>query len=110
MELLGNIVGYAGVDYGERKCRAALVDDGGVLIDEFSFSNDSDNWNDRVDARVLAFLQGELVAECYVHLRDIREIRAFVRHRIGLLGLNTLIGLIIYVNASVDEDVSCCST
>jgi transposase len=31
---------YVGVDVRERKCRAAVVDGDGVLVDEFSFSND----------------------------------------------------------------------
>jgi transposase len=31
---------YVGVDVSKRKCRAAVVDGDGVLVDEFSFSND----------------------------------------------------------------------
>jgi len=31
---------YVGVDVGKRKCRAAVVDEDGVLIKEFSFVND----------------------------------------------------------------------
>jgi len=33
---------YVGVDVGKRKCRAAVVDEDGVLVDEFSFFNDFD--------------------------------------------------------------------
>jgi len=127
------------VDVGKRKCRAAIVDEDGVLIKEFSFVNDfsgiegfvrelSDDdavvmestgnlWinlyeaiegngvnavlanplkmkaiasarirNDKVDARVLAsLLRGGLVAECYVPPRDVRELRALVRHRLQLV-------------------------
>ncbi|MEM3618311.1 MAG: hypothetical protein QXK47_04475 [Candidatus Bathyarchaeia archaeon] len=29
-----------GVDLSKRRCRAAFVDEDGVLVDEFSFSND----------------------------------------------------------------------
>ena len=35
-----NEVKYVGVDVGKRKCRAAVVDEDGVLIKEFSFTND----------------------------------------------------------------------
>ena len=42
--------------------------------------------NDKVDARVLAsLLRGGLVAECYVPPRDVRELRALVRHRVQLV-------------------------
>jgi transposase len=42
--------------------------------------------NDKVDARVLAILlRGRLMAECYVPPRDIRELRALVRHRLQLV-------------------------
>jgi transposase len=33
-------VKYVGVDVSKRKCRAAVVDEEGVLVDEFSFAND----------------------------------------------------------------------
>jgi len=128
-----------GVDVSKRKCRAAVVDGDGVLVDEFNFSNDFEGirrfvsrlsegdavvmestgnlWvnlyeaveangvkavlanplkmraiasakikNDKVDARVLAsLLRGGLVAECYVPPRDVRELRALVRHRVQLV-------------------------
>ena len=42
--------------------------------------------NDRVDAKVLAFLLwGGLVAECYVPPKDVRELRSLVRHRVQLV-------------------------
>jgi len=33
-------VRYVGVDLSKRRCRVAVVDGDGVLVDEFSFSND----------------------------------------------------------------------
>jgi transposase len=48
--------------------------------------------NDKVDARVLAsLLRGGLVAECYVPPRDIRELRALVRHRVQLARSATIV-------------------
>jgi len=138
-------VGYVGVDIGKRKCRAAVVDEDGVLIKEFSFVNDFSGiegfvrmlsegdsvvmestgnlWvnlyeavegrgvkvvlanplkmkaiasarirNDKVDARVLAFLlRGGLVAECYVPPKEVRELRALVRHRMQLVRSATIV-------------------
>jgi len=138
-------VGYVGVDIGKRKCRAAVVDEDGVLIKEFSFLNDFSGiegfvrmlsegdsvvmestgnlWvnlyeavegrgvkvvlanplkmkaialakirNDKVDARVLAFLlRGGLVAECYVPPKEVRELRALVRHRMQLVRSATIV-------------------
>jgi transposase len=44
--------------------------------------------NDKVDAKVLAYLlRGGLVAECYDPPRDVRELRALVRHRLQLVSL-----------------------
>ncbi|MCL6579464.1 MAG: IS110 family transposase [Candidatus Bathyarchaeota archaeon] len=130
---------YVGVDVSKRKCWAAVVDGDGVLVDEFSFSNDFEGikrfvsrlsggdcvvmestgnlWvnlfeaveasgvravlanplkmraiasakikNDRVDAKVLAsLLRGGLVAECYVPPKEVRALRALVRHRVQLV-------------------------
>ena len=46
---------------------------------------------DKVDARILAhLLRGDLVAECYVPPKDIREIRALVRHRASLVKIRTM--------------------
>jgi transposase len=140
-----NEVKYVGVDVGKRKCRAAVVDEDGVLVEEFSFTNDFSGieefvsglstcervvmestgnlWvnlyeaveeksvnavlanplkmkaiasakikNDKVDARVLAYLlRGGLVAECYVPPKDVREIRALVRHRASLVRTATIV-------------------
>jgi transposase len=48
--------------------------------------------NDKVDARVLAYLlRGGLVAECYVPPKDVREIRALVRHRASLVRTATIV-------------------
>ena len=48
--------------------------------------------NDKVDARVLAsLLRGGLVAECYVSPRDVRELRALVRHRVHLARSATIV-------------------
>jgi transposase len=47
---------------------------------------------DKVDARILAhLLRGDLVAECYVPPRDLREIRALVRHRASLVRARTTV-------------------
>jgi len=41
---------------------------------------------DKVDARVLAYLlRGGLVAECYVPPKELRDLRALVRHRASLV-------------------------
>ncbi|MEM3602051.1 MAG: transposase, partial [Candidatus Bathyarchaeia archaeon] len=34
------VMRYVGVDISKRKCMVAVVDGDGVLVDEFSFSND----------------------------------------------------------------------
>ncbi|MGC8896568.1 MAG: IS110 family transposase, partial [Candidatus Bathyarchaeia archaeon] len=48
--------------------------------------------NDRLDAKVLAYLlRGGLVAECYVPPRDVRELRALVRHRVQLVKSATMV-------------------
>ncbi len=33
---------HLGIDVGKRKCRAALKDDKGKILDEFFFGNDAD--------------------------------------------------------------------
>jgi transposase len=130
---------YVGVDIGKWRCRAAVMNPEGVLIDEFAFNNDAEGirdlasrlttedrvvmestgsvWStlydalderkvpvvlanplktraiastriktDKVDARILAhLLRGDLVAECYVPPRDLREMRTLVRHRAALV-------------------------
>ena len=48
--------------------------------------------NDKVDARVLAYLlRGGLVAECYVPPKELRDLRALVRHRARLVRTKTAI-------------------
>jgi len=140
-----NEVRYVGVDIGKWRCRAAVMNPEGVLIDEFAFNNDAEGirdlasrlttedrvvmestgsvWTnlydalderkvpvvlanplktraiasariktDKVDARILAhLLRGDLVAECYVPPRDLREIRALVRHRASLVRARTTV-------------------
>jgi transposase len=136
---------YVGVDIGKWKCRAAVMDPEGSIIEEFTFPNDAEGihdlasrlttedrvvmestgsvWEtlynhlderripvvlanplktkaiasariktDKVDARILAhLLRGDLVAECYVPPRDLREIRALVRHRASLVRARTTV-------------------
>jgi transposase len=46
--------------------------------------------SDKVDARILAhLLRGDLVAECYVPSKELREIRTLVRHRSSLVRART---------------------
>ena len=47
---------------------------------------------DKVDARILArLLRSDLVAECYVPPRELREIRAPVRHQAGLVRIRSTV-------------------
>ena len=136
---------YVGVEIGKWKCRAALMDPEGSIIEEFTFPNDAEGihdlasrltredrvvmestgsvWEtlynhlderhipvvlanplktkaiasariktDKVDARILAhLLRSDLVAECYVPPRELREIRALVRHRAGLVRMRSTV-------------------
>ena len=136
---------YVGVDIGKWKCRAAIMNPEGSIIDEFTFPNDHQGihdlvsrlteedrvvmestgsvWTnlydsleerhvsvvlanplktraiasarikkDKVDARILAhLLRGDLVAECYVPPSELREMRALVRHRAGLVRARTTV-------------------
>jgi len=136
---------YVGIDIGKWKCRAALMDPEGSIIEEFTFPNDAEGihdlasrltredrvvmestgsvWEtlynhlderhvsvvlanplktkaiasariktDKVDARILAhLLRSDLVAECYVPPRELREIRALVRHRAGLVRMRSTV-------------------
>jgi len=140
-----NEMRYVGVDIGKWKCRAAIMNPEGGIIDEFTFPNDAEGirdlasrltqedqvvmestgsvWStlynnlderhipvtlanplktkaiasariktDKVDARILAhLLRGDLVAECYVPPRELREIRALVRHRAGLVRMRSTV-------------------
>ena len=33
------MVGFVGIDIGKAKCRAAIMDPSGVILDEFAFTN-----------------------------------------------------------------------
>ena len=47
---------------------------------------------DKVDARILAhLLRSDLVAESYVPPRNVREMRALVRHRLSLVKMRTMV-------------------
>jgi len=47
---------------------------------------------DRIDARILAhLLRADLVAESYVPPKEVREIRALVRHRLALVKVRTMV-------------------
>lgn len=47
--------------------------------------------SDKVDARILAhLLRSNLIPECYVPPKDMREIRSLVRHRLSLVKLRTM--------------------
>ena len=47
---------------------------------------------DKVDARILAhLLRSDLVAESYVPPRNVREMRALVRHRLSLVQMRTMV-------------------
>ena len=37
-----NEIKYVGVDIGNRKCRAAVMDPEGTIVKEFTFNNDRD--------------------------------------------------------------------
>ena len=133
---------HIGIDVGKRKCRAALKDDRGKILDEFFFGNNSDGilelikriynhgtkkcnavlestgnmWmrihdtledngidtilantyktkiiaqakikSDKLDARILSdLLRTGLIYESYVPVKEFREKRSLVRHRIVL--------------------------
>jgi len=48
--------------------------------------------NDKVDARILAYiLRGDLVAESYVPPKEVRDLRALVRHRASLVRMKTVV-------------------
>ena len=133
---------HLGIDVGKRKCRAALKDDKGKILDEFFFGNNSDGisdlinrvyyhrtkecdavlestgnmWmrihdtledngidtilantyktkiiaqakikSDKLDARILSdLLRTGLIYESYVPVKEFRDKRSLVRHRIVL--------------------------
>lgn len=48
--------------------------------------------SDKVDARILAhLLRTDLIPECYVPPKDMREIRSLVRHRLSIVKLRTIV-------------------
>jgi transposase len=48
--------------------------------------------SDKVDARILAhLLRTDLIPECYVPPKDMREIRSLVRHRLSIVKLRTMV-------------------
>lgn len=138
-------VRFVGLDIGKWKCRAAIMNQEGVILDEFTFTNNHDGieglasrltlddrvvmestgsvWtnlydnlddrhihvslanplktkaiasakikSDKVDARILAhLLRSNLVAESYVPGKPLREIRALIRHRVGVVKIRTMV-------------------
>jgi transposase len=47
--------------------------------------------SDKVDARILAhLLRADLIPECYVPSKEMREIRSLVRHRLSIVKLRTM--------------------
>jgi transposase len=133
-----------GLDIGKWKCRTAIMNQEGTILEEFTFANNHEGidglaskltlddqvvmestgsvWtnlynhlddrhipvslanplrtkaiasakikNDKVDARILAhLLQSNLVAESYVPEKPLREIRALIRHRVGIVKIRTM--------------------
>jgi transposase len=138
-------VRYVGIDVGKQRCRAAVMDQTGSIIDEFVFANNHQGieglvskvtmddkvvmgstgsvWanlyntlddkhvpvvlanplktkaiasarikSDKVYARILAhLLRADLVAESYVPPKELREIRALVRHRTSIVKNRTMV-------------------
>jgi len=136
---------YVGIDVGKQRCRAAIMDPEGAVIDEFTFSNNHQGiedlasrltvddrvvmestgsvWtnlynslderrisvvlanplktkaiasarikSDKVDARILAhLLRSNLIAESYVPPKEMREIRALIRHRASIIKVRTMV-------------------
>ena len=139
------MVRFVGIDIGKAKCRAAIMDSGGIILEEFTFTNNHEGieglasrltlddrvvmestgsvWtnlynrldakhipvalanplktkaiasakikSDKVDARILAhLLRSNLVAESYVPPQHLREIRALIRHRVGIVKIRTMV-------------------
>lgn len=136
---------YVGIDVGKAKCRAALMDQGGFIVDEFTFQNNREGieglasrltmddkvvmestgsvWtnlynslddrhipvvlanplktkaiasarikSDEIDARILAhLLRADLIAESYVPPKELREVRALIRHRASIVKIRTMV-------------------
>jgi len=50
------------------------------------------NKSDKVDARILAhLLRTNLIPQCYVPPKEMREIRSLVRHRVSIVKLRTMV-------------------
>ena len=63
--------------------------------------------SDKVDARILAhLLRSNLVAESYVPPQHLREIRALIRHRVGIVKIRTMVKN--HVHALVDTHGFAC--
>lgn len=144
-EVKDRMARFVGIDISKTKCRAAIMDPGGIILEEFTFANNHEGieglasrltlddrvvmestgsvWtnlynhlderhipvalanplktkaiasakikNDKVDARILAhLLRSNLVAESYVPPKHLREIRALVRHRVGIVKIRTMV-------------------
>jgi transposase len=138
-------VRFVGLDIGKWKCRAAIMDHEGLILDEFWFTNDHEGiesltakltlqdrvvmestgsvWtnlydrlddrhihvslanplktkavasakikSDKVDARILAhLLRSNLIAESYVPVKPLRELRALIRHRMATVKIRTMV-------------------
>jgi len=136
---------YVGIDVGKVKCRAAIMDQGGFIVDEFTFANNHEGiedlasklnmddravmestgsvWtnlydvldgkhipvvlanplktkaiasakikSDKIDARILAhLLRSDLIAESYVPPKEMRELRALIRHRASIVKVRTMV-------------------
>jgi transposase len=134
-----------GIDVGKVKCRAAIMDQGGFIVDEFTFANNHEGiedlasklnmddravmestgsvWtnlydvldgkhipvvlanplktkaiasakikSDKIDARILAhLLRSDLIAESYVPPKEMRELRALIRHRASIVKVRTMV-------------------
>lgn len=50
------------------------------------------NKSDKVDARILAhLLRTNLIPQCYLPPKEMREIRSLVRHRVSIVKLRTMV-------------------
>jgi len=136
---------YVGVDVGKKNCSVAVMDQQGLILEEYTFPNNHQGiatmasklsiddrvvmesigsvganlynhlennhiqvtlanplktkaiaWaktkTDQIDARMLAhLLRANLVAESYVPPKELREVRALVRHRLSTVKTRTMV-------------------
>ena len=137
---------YIGVDVGKNRCQACIMDEEGVVVEEFPFTNTWEGiqallektgdtkskavvestgnlWlriyealeghgvevklanpyktkaiasarikTDKLSARILAhLLRADLIAECYVAPREVRQVRALLRQRASLVKMRTMV-------------------